>query len=110
MERGDIWLVKMEPSEGREIQGTRPCLIVSQRSFNRLGMPLVCPITTGGDLARRAGWAVSLTGAVTQTQGVILTSQVRTMDIAARKGRKIETAPDFIVDEVLAKIAVIVEP
>ena len=39
----------------------------------------------------------------------MLCNQVRVLDLKARKAKRIETAPDFVVDEVLAKIAAIIE-
>nr|WP_313906044.1 type II toxin-antitoxin system PemK/MazF family toxin [Xanthomonas citri] len=63
MERGDIYLVSLDPTSGHEQQGTRPVLIVSPGPFNRLTKtPVVLPITTGGNFARTAGFTVSLTG------------------------------------------------
>ena len=110
MERGDIYLVSFDPTSGHEQRGLRPVLIVSPGSFNRMtGTPIVLPITTGGSLARAAGFAVSLTGAGTATTGVIRCDQPRAMDIAARRGRKIEAAPHEIVEEALAKLAAILE-
>ena len=68
MERGDIYLVSLDPTSGHEQQGTRPVLIVSPSSFNQLTKtPIVLPITTGGNFARTAGFAVSLTGCGTKT-------------------------------------------
>ena len=53
MQRGEIWLVSLDLTAGREQQGTRPVLIVSTAPFNRLTrIPVVLPITTGGSLAR----------------------------------------------------------
>lgn len=60
MERGDIYLVGLDPSAGHEQQGRRPVLIVSPGAFNRLTrIPVVVPITSGGGLARTLGFAVS---------------------------------------------------
>jgi mRNA-degrading endonuclease toxin of MazEF toxin-antitoxin module len=84
-------------------------VIVSPKLFNVLGTPLVCPITQGGNFARHAGFAVSLSGAGTQTQGVVLCNQPRVLDLQARQARFIERLPDFIVAEVLAKILPLVE-
>ena len=109
MERGDIYHVDLNPIQGREQAGPRYVLIVSPKAFNILGTPLVCPITQGGDFARRTGYAVSLTGAGTQTQGVILCNQARVLDLQARKGRFVEKVPGFIMDEVLAKLATLIE-
>ncbi|MEF3366715.1 type II toxin-antitoxin system PemK/MazF family toxin [Methylocystis sp. 9N] len=110
MERGDIYLVSLDPTSGREQQGARPVLIVSPGSFNRLTKtPIVLPITSGGDFARTAGFAVSLMGAGTQTTGVIRCDQPRALDLGARRARKLESAPEAIVDEALAKLAAILE-
>lgn len=110
MERGDIYIVPLDPTQGSEQQGTRPVLVVSPRSFNRLtGVPVVLPITQGGGFARTAGFAVSLMGAGTSTVGVVRCDQPRAIDMRARKGRKIESLPPAIMDEVLAKLATIFE-
>lgn len=109
MDRGDIYHVDLDPISGREQAGPRYVLIVSPRVFNNLGTPLVCPITQGGDFARRAGYAVSLSGAGTNTQGVVLCNQPRVLDLQARRGRFFEKVPDFIMDEVLAKLATLIE-
>ena len=79
-------------------------LIVSPKPFNILGIPLVCPITQGGNFARHAGFAVPLSGAGTETQGVVLCNQSRVLDLQARKARFVERVPEFIIDEVLAKL------
>ena len=63
MQRGDIYLVRLDPAEGREQKGKRPVLIVSPSEFNAVTqLPVVLPITTGGRFARRTGCAVVLAG------------------------------------------------
>jgi mRNA interferase ChpB len=109
MNRGDIYHVGLDPIKGKEQQGTRYVLIISPRDFNRFGTPLVCPITSGGNFSRSKGFAVSLSGAGTNAQGVVLCNQSRTLDIAARGGRFIEKAPDFIVDEVIARLQTLLD-
>lgn len=110
MDRGDIYLVSLDPTAGHEQQGTRPVLIVSPAAFNRLTKtPIVLPITSGGGFARTAGFAVSLMGAGTSTTGVIRCDQPRALDLAARNGRKLEKAPSTIMDEVLARLAPLFE-
>ena len=109
MERGDIYLVSLDPTAGHEQQGTRPVLIVSPGAFNRLtGTPVVLPITTGGNFARTAGFAVSLEGAGTRTTGVVRCDQPRALDMAARGGRKLESVPPGVMEEVLGRLGVIV--
>ena len=110
MERGDIYLVSLDPSSGHEQQGTRPVLIVSPSNFNRLTRtPIVLPITSGGNFARTAGFAVSLMGAGTSTVGVVRCDQPRALDLMVRHARKLESVPTSIMDEVLAKLVPIFE-
>ena len=110
MKRGEVWLVGLDPAEGHEQKGRRPVLIVSPEAFNRVTkVPVVLPITSGGNFARTAGFAVSLTGAGTRTTGVIRCDQQRALDLGARGGKKLESVPDSIMDEVLAKLAPILE-
>jgi mRNA interferase ChpB len=52
---------------------------------------------------------VSLTGAGTKTTGVVRCDQPRALDLHARHGRRLESVPDAIMDEVLAKVATILE-
>lgn len=46
--RGDVFLVSLHPTQGREIQKTRPCVIVSPDELNaRMGTFIVASMTTG---------------------------------------------------------------
>jgi mRNA-degrading endonuclease toxin of MazEF toxin-antitoxin module len=106
MKRGEIWLVALDPASGHEQKGRRPVLIVSPEAFNRVTkVPVVLPITSGGHFARTTGFAVSLAGAGTGTPGVVRCDQPRALDLAARHGRRLETIPQEIMDEVLARLA-----
>lgn len=110
MERGDIYLVSLDPTAGHEQQGRRPVLVVSPGNFNRLtGVPIVLPITTGGGFARTAGFAVSLMGSGTQTTGVVRCDQPRALDLRARGGKKLERVPNPVIDEVLSKVGPLFE-
>jgi len=110
VERGDIYLLSLDPTLGHEQQGTRPVLIVSPLAFNQLTKtPVVLPITSGGNFARTAGFAVVLTGDELKTTGVVRCDQPRAMDIGARHGRKLESVSSSLMDEVLAKLATLFE-
>jgi mRNA-degrading endonuclease toxin of MazEF toxin-antitoxin module len=105
VKRGDIYLVSLNPTEGHEQQVTRPVLIVSPNKFNTLTkVPIVVPITSGGNFARTAGFAVSLENAGTRTKGIIRCDQPRPLDLSARKARKLESLPTAIINDVLAKV------
>lgn len=102
MRRGEIWSVSLEPTKGREQQGARPVMIVSPDAMHKTLLPIVCPIATAAIGQRMEGLTVSLTAAGTKTTGVVLCHQVRALDIKARSGRRVEAAPDWLVDEVLS--------
>jgi mRNA interferase ChpB len=108
MKRGDIYLVSLDPTEGREQRGSRPVLVVSPTEFNEATkLPVICPLTSGGDFARRIGFAVPVTGI--KTTGVVRCDQPRVLDLGARNARKVDTLPAPIMEEVLAKLAPIFE-
>lgn len=109
-DRGDIVVVNLEPVVGREMQGTRrPVLVLSTKEFNALGDVLVAPITQGGDYARYAGFAVSLMNTGCKTQGVALVNKCRMMDLGTRKARKIERAPQEVVDDALGRLRALLD-
>jgi len=46
--RGEVYLVDLNPTRGREIRKTRPCVVVSPDELNaHLGTIIVAPLTTG---------------------------------------------------------------
>lgn len=108
MNRGDIYMVSLDPTLGHEQRGHRPVLIVSPTEFNKATkLPIVLPITSGGEFARRIGFAVPITGI--RTSGVVRCDQPRVLDVHARGGRKVDTLPPEILEEVLARTATIFE-
>ncbi|CAM3737681.1 type II toxin-antitoxin system PemK/MazF family toxin [Polynucleobacter arcticus] len=107
MNRGDIYLVSLDPASGHEQKGMRPVLVVSPGSFNKLTKtPMVVPITTGGNFARVAGFTVDLVGS--KTVGVARCDQLRVLDLVARKAKKLEGVSTDVMDEVLAKLSTLI--
>ena len=108
MKRGDIYMVSLNPAQGHEQQGHRPVLIVSPAAFNAATkLPVVLPITNGGDFARRIGFAVEITGI--KTTGLVRCDQPHVLDRVERGGRKVDTLPAALLNDVLAKLATIFE-
>jgi mRNA interferase ChpB len=104
MNRGDIYMVSLDPSQGHEQQGHRPVLIISPTAFNlATRLPVILPITSGGEFARRIGFAVPLAGI--RTTGVVRCDQPRVLDIQARNGRKVDSLPAEVLEDVLARTA-----
>ena len=95
--RGEIWFADVNPTAGKEQQGSGSFLIVSEKELNRLGLCVVCPIMQGGQLSRYAGFAVTLMGARSSTQGVVMCNQPRTIDVAAGGGRFVEDVSDDLL-------------
>ncbi len=108
-ERGDVLNINLDPTLGREQQGQRYVLVLTVFGFNRFGLALVAPITQGGQFARENGFTVSLMGSGGKLHGVVLCNQVRMLDLKKRGGKLIETAPLIIVEDVLARIRVLLD-
>ena len=83
-------------------------LVVSSAAFNgATKLPVVLPITSGGTFARRLGFALPVSGI--KTTGVVRCDQPRVLDLGARHGRKVDTLPPALMDEVMAKLITIFE-
>jgi mRNA interferase MazF len=76
--RGDVYLVSLDPTQGREIQKTRPCVIVSPDELNaHLSTFLVAPMTTGGH-----PYPFRIASRFQKKDGYIVLDQLRTVDHA----------------------------
>jgi mRNA interferase MazF len=88
--RGDVFLIRLDPTHGDEIKKTRPCVIVSPDELNAyLRTYIVAPLTTG---SRRYPFRVSCRFG--GKAGCVVLDQIRTIDrerIVRRLG-KLKTA------------------
>ena len=76
VKRGEVWLVDLDPTQGAEIQKTRPCLIISPPEMHdHLRTVIAAPLTTG---SHPAGFRVSVR--FKGKDGLILLDQIRTID------------------------------
>ena len=84
--RGDVFLVALDPTVGREIQKTRPCLVLSPDELNRhLRTVVVAPMTTGGHV-----YPFRLSCRFQKRNGFVVIDQLRTVDaqrLVKRLGR-----------------------
>ena len=76
IKRFEVFLVRLDPTVGSEIQKTRPCLIISPDEMNRfISTVIVAPLTTkGGPYPTRVG--VKFKG----KRGLVVLDQIRTVD------------------------------
>ncbi len=85
--RGDLWWVSLDPTQGSEIKKTRPCLILSHDTLNRLRKTVVViPFSTGASVHPPITVSVSCQG----KKGVAIIDQIRAVAKHRLKG-KIET-------------------
>ena len=76
VERGEVWLVALDPTLGSEIQKTRPCVVVSPAELHdHLRTVIVAPMTSKW---RPAPYRVPLT--FKRKRGLVLLDQIRTID------------------------------
>ena len=74
--RGEVHLVRLDPTLGSEIQKTRPCVIVSPDELNaHLRTVIVAPMTTSG---RAYPWRIRCR--FQNRSGYIVLDQLRTVD------------------------------
>lgn len=108
MNRGDIYLVVLDPAKGHEQMGTRPVLVISPLEFNMLTkVPVVLPITSGGKFARTAGFAVSIDSCGAKTKGIVRCDQPRALDLQARSGHFLESLPESVMEDIMARVIAI---
>ncbi|OCL87071.1 mRNA interferase PemK [Aliarcobacter thereius] len=75
IKRYDIFLVKLNPTVGSEIQKTRPCIIISPNEINVLKTVIIAPLTSKGfEFIFRP--KINFDG----KEGLILLDQIRTVD------------------------------
>jgi len=106
-DRGDLIWLDFDPQIGHEQAGRRPALVLSPRGYNeRTGLAVMVPVT---NQAKGYPFEVALPTGM-RTTGVIMADQLKCVDWTARRAKRIATAPDVVVREVLAKIAALIDP
>lgn len=74
--RGEVYLVRLDPTLGSEIQKTRPCVVVSPDELNaHLHTVMVAPMTTAG---RAYPWRIRCR--FQNRSGYVALDQLRTVD------------------------------
>ena len=74
--RGEVWLAALDPTIGREIRKTRPCVVVSPPEMHDyLRTVIVAPMTTG---SKPAPYRIPLK--FSGKRGLVLLDQIRTLD------------------------------
>ena len=86
IKRFEVYLVALDPAIGREIQKTRPCVVISPDEMNRfIGTVIVAPMTTKG-----RSYPTRVPLKFKGKRGHIVLDQIRTVDkvrLVKRLGR-----------------------
>lgn len=75
IKRFEIYLVKLNPTVGSEIQKTRPCIIISPNEMNVLRTVIVAPMTSKG-----FNFIFRPKIKFEEKDGLVLLDQIRTVD------------------------------
>lgn len=74
--RGDVYLVDLDPTRGREIQKNRPCVVVSPDELNEhIQTFIVAPLTTGSH-----SYPFRVACRFRKQRGHVVLDQIRTVD------------------------------
>ena len=97
IQRGDVYLVELEPARGSEIRKTRPCLVVSPDELNAHWQTvIVAPMTTGGH-----PYPFRVACRFARRRGHVVLDQLRSVD-RERFYRRLGRLPPRIVTQALA--------
>ena len=98
LKQGDIIKTNFSPQVGHEQSGYRPALVMSCEKFNKTTqMIVVCPIT---NTTRPFPFHIRLDDR-TQTTGVLLCEQIKTVDIDERGYVFVEEIPQDLLKKAL---------
>ncbi|MEW6542259.1 MAG: type II toxin-antitoxin system PemK/MazF family toxin [Nitrospirota bacterium] len=103
--RFDVYLVRLDPTEGREIRKTRPCLVISPDEMNRhIDTVIVAPMTT-----KSRPYPTRVPVRFRRKTGQIVLDQLRTVD-KTRLVKRLGTIDQATADRVLALLAELFAP
>lgn len=109
--RGEVWLVRFDPSVGAEIQKLRPAVVMSAAAIGRLPLRIVVPITDWKPAYAGFPWFVHL--AASPENGLLLKESgadaFQTKSVAlSRFERRLGRLADEEIEKISAAIALCV--
>lgn len=110
-QRGEIWLVNLDPTVGSEIKKTRPAVIVSSDALGRLPLRLIAPITEWKEHLKGSIWHVRIDP--DGRNGLVKTSSIDALQLrgvdTSRCIKKLGNLQSTMMEELVAAIAAVVE-
>ena len=108
--RGEIWLVRFDPSVGAEIRKQRPAVVMSVDGIGRLPLRIIAPLTDWKPVFANMSWFVFLTPST--ANGLSKDSGVDAFQIKSvsetRFVRRLGVVTDIQLDEIASAIALCV--
>ena len=104
VKRGEVWLTRLDPTEGSEIRKTRPCVIVSPNRLSHHDIFIIAPMSSSDPTARFRIEVVFQGRA-----GRVLPDQVRAV-ARGRLIRRLGRLEDEALDRVLNVLRLMFEP
>jgi mRNA interferase MazF len=100
-DRGDIIWIDFDPTKGHEQNGRRPALVLSPKAYNaKVGLALLCPITS-----HVKNYPFEVGTRVGDTEAVVLSDHLRSLDWKARHATKIQKASVASMQEVQSHLS-----
>lgn len=102
VQRFDVFLVNLDPTVGREIKKSRPCVIISPDEMNRhIATVIIAPMTTKG-----RAYPTRIACQFQDKPGQIVLDKIRTVDKVrlVKKLGKISADEQSLVLETLAEM------
>jgi mRNA interferase MazF len=105
-EEGDAVWLDFSPQAGHEQDGRRPGFVITPKTYNRIGLALICPVTN-----QKKGYPfeVPIPAFGGNTTGVILADQLRSLDWQTRNASFKEKLPQAVLDEVKSKLSLLLQ-
>lgn len=75
VQRFDIWLVQLDPTQGSEIKKTRPCIVISPDEMSSLKTAIVAPMTS-----KPFSFPTRIQCVFQGKRGFVLLDQIRAVD------------------------------
>ena len=102
--KGDIAWCGLNPIQGHEQSGLRPCVVISGSVFNdKTGTAVVCPITSKD----KRGYYFRIAVETPTVKGFIMADQIRTVDWKERVTRIDGTVSASVLKEVYGTLSVL---
>lgn len=103
--RFDVFLIRLDPTQGREIRKTRPCLIISPDEMNQhIDTVIIAPMTTKG-----RPYPTRVPVQFKGKSGQIVLDQIRTVD-KARLVKRVGKIDELTRTQVLTLLAELFAP